>query len=190
MIARVQTPPALVLSGPPGVGKTAVGWRVFDRCTDLALDPAFVDLDLLGAAWPAPDDDPHQSRLKATNLAAVWSNYVRAGSRRLIIAGVVENLRERRQLEEATGGPVVICRLDAPDTELAQRIHRRDREGGDSLDQLIRRASELSAQLAADDTNDYAINTAGRSVDDVADEVLTSWQDAIARTSPTSAPST
>ncbi|TCM51197.1 hypothetical protein EV648_10124 [Kribbella sp. VKM Ac-2568] len=42
------------------------------------------------------------------------------------VAGVVENLDERRQLEEATGGPVVICRLDAPDTELAQRIHAAD----------------------------------------------------------------
>ncbi|WP_158293854.1 hypothetical protein [Kribbella sp. VKM Ac-2568] len=38
----------------------------------------------------------------------------------------MENLDERRQLEEATGGPVVICRLDAPDTELAQRIHAAD----------------------------------------------------------------
>ncbi|MEU4292108.1 hypothetical protein AB0E63_28115 [Kribbella sp. NPDC026596] len=176
IIAQVQTPPILLLSGAPGVGKTSVGWRVFDRCTDLALDPAFADLDLLGAAWPAPDDDPHQSRLKATNLAAVWSNYARAGSRRLIIAGVVENLREKQQLEEATGGHVVICRLDATDAELARRIHDRGREDGDSLDQLVRRASELSAQLAVDDISDYAVHTTGRTIDQVADEVLRRWQ--------------
>jgi hypothetical protein len=176
MIGRVQAPPALVISGPPGVGKTSVGWRVFDRCTDLGEDPAFADLDLLGAAWPAPDDDPHQSRLKATNLAAVWSNYRQAGSRRLIVAGVVENRAERRQLEEATEGPVVICRLDAPDTELAQRIHGRARESGDDLANLVARASELSAQLVAVDVSDYSVGTAGRSIDDVADEVLARWQ--------------
>ena len=164
-----------MLSGPPGVGKTSVGWRVFDRCTDLGQAPAFADLDLLGAAWPAPDDDPHQSRLKATNLAAVWSNYVQAGSKRLIVAGVVENQRERRQLEEATGGPVVICRLDAPDAELAQRIHSRAREAGADLTNLVARASELSAQLVADDVSDYSINTAGRTIDDVAAAVLTHW---------------
>ncbi|MEU4294247.1 AAA family ATPase [Kribbella sp. NPDC026596] len=169
-------PASLVLSGPPGVGKTSVGWRVFDRCTDLDVKPAFADLDLLGAAWPAPDDDPHQSRLKATNLAAVWSNYRRAGSRSLIIAGVVENLLERRQLEDATGGPVMICRLDAPDTELAQRIHGRARETGTGLAQLVARAAELSAQLIAEDVSDHSINTAARTIDDIADEVLTRWQ--------------
>lgn len=175
IIARVQAP-ALVLSGPPGVGKTSVGWRVFARYTDLGQDPAFADLDLLGAAWPAPDDDPHQSRLKATNLAAVWSNYRQAGSRQLIVAGVVENLGERRQLEEATGGSVVICRLDAPDIELAQRIHGRFREVGADLAKLVARASELSAQLVADDVSDYSVATAGRTIDDVADDVLAHWQ--------------
>jgi hypothetical protein len=175
IIGRVQAP-ALVLSGPPGVGKTSVGWRVFDRCTDLGQDPAFADLDLLGAAWPAPDDDPHQSRLKATNLAAVWSNYRQAGSRQHIVAGVVENLGERRQLEEATGGSVVICRLDAPDTELAQRIHGRAREGGADLAKLVARASELSAQLVADDVSDYSVGTAGRTIADVAADVLAHWQ--------------
>ena len=164
-----------MLSGAPGVGKTSVGWRVFDRCTDLDVKPAFADLDLLGAAWPAPDDDPHQSRLKATNLAAVWSNYRRVGSRRLIIAGVVENLAERQQLEHATGGPVLICRLDAPYAELAQRINDRARETGSGVAQLVARAAELSAQLIAADASDFSINTAARTVDDLADEVLTHW---------------
>jgi len=147
---------------------------VFDRCTSLGLDPAFVDLDLLGAAWPAPEDDPHQSRLKAANLAVVWSNYLQAGSRRLIVAGVVENLVERQQLEAATRGPVLICRLDAPDAELAQRIHGRGRDS--DADKLVARASELSAQLAAADVSDFSVRTGGRTVDDVTDEVLSVWQ--------------
>jgi len=164
------------LSGPPGVGKTSVGWRIFDRCTDLGQNPAFADLDLLGAAWPAPADDPHQSRLKATNLAAVWANYREAGSRVLIVAGVVENLTERRQLEAATGGPIVICRLDAPDTELAQRIHIRARETGDDLTALLARAADLSAQLAANDISDFSIDTSTRTIDEVAANILTHWQ--------------
>jgi broad-specificity NMP kinase len=175
MIGRVETSSALVLSGPPGVGKTTVGWRVFDRCTDLGQHPAFADLDLLGAAWPAPEDDPHQSRLKAANLAAVWSNYQVAGSRRLIIAGVVENLGERRQLEVATGGPVVICRLDAPDGELVRRIQGRGREDGADLANLVARAAVLSAQLVADDISDYSVSTADRTIDEVADKVVAHW---------------
>ena len=165
--------PALVLSGPPGVGKTSVGWRVFDRCTDLGQDPAFVDLDLLGAAWPAPADDPHQSRLKAANLAVVWSSYRAAGSRRLIIAGVVETSGERRQQEEATGGPVMICRLTAPDADLAERIRDRGRDA--DVEKLVARAAELSAQLVAQDVSDFSVGTAGRDVDEVADEVFGRW---------------
>ncbi|HZX03437.1 AAA family ATPase, partial [Kribbella sp.] len=175
IIARVPFPPALVLSGPPGVGKTTVGWRVFDRCIDLELAPAFADLDLLGAAWPPPADDPHQSRLKATNLAVIWSNYRAAGHRRLVIAGVVETAAERHLLEAAVGGPVAICRLDASDFQLAERIRHRGRESGDSLDHLVRRASELSVQLATDDISDYTISTADRTIDAVADEVIRRW---------------
>ncbi|WP_427887967.1 AAA family ATPase [Kribbella sp. GL6] len=166
---------ALVLSGPPGVGKTTVGWRVFDRCIDLELAPAFADLDLLGAAWPPPADDPHQARLKATNLALIWSNYRAAGHRRLIVAGVVETPAERELLETSVGGPVVICRLDASDAELADRIRHRGRETGDGVDHLVRRASELSAQLTADDISDYVVSTADRTIDAVADQVLKRW---------------
>jgi hypothetical protein len=166
---------ALVLSGAPGVGKTTVGWRVWDRCIELGLAPAFTDLDLLGAAWPAPADDPYNARMKAANLAAVWANYQRAGSRRLIVAGVVESAAERRLLEEATGGPVVICRLDASDSELALRIERRGREEGDELTRLATRAADLSAQLAADDPSDFSVGTGGRSTGEVADEVLARW---------------
>ncbi|MGZ0150390.1 AAA family ATPase [Kribbella sp. WER1] len=176
----MRTPPALVLSGPPGVGKTTVGWRVFDRCIDLELAPAFADLDLLGAAWPPPADDPHQSRLKATNLAVIWSNYRGAGHRCLVVAGVVENPTERRLLEEATGGPVVLCRLDASDKDLAQRIRHRGRETGDGVDHLVRRAAELSAQLAADDISDHVVSTADRTSDAVADEVVQLWMAKVA----------
>ncbi len=91
----------LVLSGPPGVGKTTVAWRVFDSLTDSGDEPGFIDLDLMGAAWPAPDDDPHQSRLKATNAAAVWANYVAGGSLLLVIAGVVETTADRELLSRA-----------------------------------------------------------------------------------------
>ena len=55
----------LVISGPPGVGKTTVAWKVFSRCADGGRAPAMADLDVPGAAWPAPYDDPFQHRLKA-----------------------------------------------------------------------------------------------------------------------------
>jgi predicted ABC-type ATPase len=167
---------ALVVSGPPGVGKTTVGWRVFDRCTDAGGDPAFVDVDMLGAAWPAPDDDPHQTRLRARNLAAVWANCQAVGSRHLIMADVVESGTDRERLAASVGMPVIVCTLLASSAALETRIRGRGRDHGPGMDKLIKRAATLSSQLAAADMTGFAVDTDGRSVDDIADEVLMRWE--------------
>lgn len=169
-----SAPAVLVLSGPPGAGKTAVAWQVFRLWTAAGLDPAMVDLDLLGAAWPAPSDDPHQSRLKAANLAAVWANYRATGSRRLVVAAVVESEDELSLLTEAVGSSIIVCRLHATPEVLAERITARSRETGGDLSKLIRRASELSSLLASQDVSDFVLDTDHRTIDDVADQVILS----------------
>jgi len=167
----------LVLSGPPGVGKTTVAWRVFDLCTEAGEDPAFVDLDMLGSAWPAPDDDPNQTRLRATNLAAVWANYQAVGSRRLIIAEVVEIDADRERLSAAVGLPVVVCRLVASDGVLEARIRGRGRDHGPGLAKLIDRSAGLARQLAAADIVGFSVATENRSADEIAAEVRQRWDD-------------
>lgn len=167
-------PTVLVLSGPPGVGKTAVAWQVFRLWTEAGLNPAMVDLDLLGAAWPAPSDDPHQSRLKAANLTAVWANYRAGGSRRLIVAGVVESEAELSLLSDAVGRGITVCRLSAAPETLSERITARAREAGGDLTKLIRRASELSELLASQDVSDFVLDTDHRTIEEVADQVILS----------------
>jgi len=165
----------LVISGPPGVGKTTTAWQVFSRCTSEGLDPAMVDLDLLGAAWPVPASDPHQFGLKLQNLAAVWANYRAGGSRRLVVAAVVETLAEKQMLQSAVEADLLLCRLEASEKTLVERIHRRGRDAGGDLDKLIRRASELSALLSEQDVSDLVLETDGRAADEVAEVLLRSW---------------
>jgi len=165
----------LVISGPPGVGKTTVAWQVFSRCASQGLDPAMADLDLLGAAWPAPANDPHQNRLKAENLAAVWANFRAGGSRRLVVAAVVETLTEKQTLQSAVGADLLLCRLTASAETLARRIRGRGRDAGDDLDKLVRRAGELSVQLAGHDVSDLVLDTDRAAADEVADALLTAW---------------
>lgn len=167
--------PVLVPSGPPGVGKTSVGWRVFDLCTAAGDDPAFVDMDMMGAAWPAPDDDPHQSLLRARNLGAVWANYQAAGSRRLILADVVEAEVDRQRLSTAIAAPVVVCALVASPEALVSRISGRGRDHGPGLEKLIRRATTLAERLEGGDGDGLVVRTDDRSVDDIAAEVLRGW---------------
>lgn len=165
----------LVISGPPGVSKTTVAWQVFSRCAEEDRAPAMADLDLLGAAWPAPAGDPFQSQLKARNLAAVWANFHATGSQRLIVAAVVENTSERDLLRSTIGADLFLCRLTASDSTLAERLHDRGREFGDDLPKLVRRAAELSTQLREHDVSDLVLNTDGRSVEDVAESLLAAW---------------
>lgn len=166
----------LVISGPPGVGKTTVAWEVFSRAGERDEAPAMADLDLLGAAWPAPEDDPFQHRLKARNLAAIWSNFRETGSRCLIVAAVIETSGELDMLKSAVGANVFLCRLTASDHTLADRIRDRGREFGDDLSKLVKRSAELSALLASGDVSDLVVNTDRRQVGEVADTLLSKWR--------------
>lgn len=176
MAMRVHPVPMLFLSGPPGVGKTTVAWEIFGQLVDSGNSPAFVDLDLLGACWPVPDDDPHNERMKARNLGAMWQNYRAAGARCVLAAGVIESRDGLALYADAVPNAVpVLCRLYAGRQELADRIVRRGRERGADLDKLTRRAAQLSAQLERDDIADFRVDTDGRGVPEVAREVVKEW---------------
>jgi hypothetical protein len=179
-----ETVPMLLLSGPPGVGKSTVAWEIFDQLVARDDRPALADLDLLGACWPAPEDDPYNERLRATNLAAVWANYRATGARCLIVDGVIETRALRDAYVAAIPGAMaILCRLSAGDGELGRRIERRGRERGDGVARLTRRAVELSRQLESDDCADLTVDTNGREVVEVATEVLrrTGWPARAAR---------
>jgi DNA polymerase III delta prime subunit len=161
--------PFLLLSGPPGVGKTTASWQIFDQLVEEGERPALVDLDLLGASWPVPDDDPHNERLKARNLGAMWQNFYASGVRCLIAAGVVETRENLDLLRDAVPGAVTaLCRLRAGDHELAARISGRGRERGDGAAKLAHRARQLSAQMEAHDVADLVVDTDNHSIAEVA----------------------
>lgn len=42
--------PVLWLSGPPGVGKSAVAWVIYERLQGAGAAPAYVDVDQLECA--------------------------------------------------------------------------------------------------------------------------------------------
>ncbi len=173
--------PFLLISGPPGVGKTTVSWEIFDQLIDEGYRPALADVDLLGAAWPAPEDDPYNERLRAANLQAVWRNFHAAGARCLVAATVVEsqaNLdRYRTAIPDARA---TLCRLHASGAELANRIVRRGRERGDGIDKLTKRALYLAEELARNDIADVVVDTTDLDIPDVARRIRTEaggWPD-------------
>jgi hypothetical protein len=73
----------LLVCGPPGVGKSTIGfqlYQLYQRCLRAGLTAGYIDLDQIGFLVPRPDDDPRNHGLKAVNLAGTWQTYHAAGA--------------------------------------------------------------------------------------------------------------
>lgn len=81
----------LLLRGPPGVGKSTIGFQLYLRCLQAGLTAGYIDLDQIGFLTPPADGDPGNHRLKAANLAAIWRTYHPAGARHLVTTGPIHN---------------------------------------------------------------------------------------------------
>jgi hypothetical protein len=118
--------PFLWLCGPTGVGKSSVGYAIFQQVYSSGIKVAYVDFDQIGLCYPSPADDPHNHRVKAQNLGVVWPTYRAAGARCLIAAGGVPS----REIVMTYAGKVpdtdlTLCRLRAKPEYLTERVFRR-----------------------------------------------------------------
>ncbi|HEU5368609.1 MAG TPA: nucleoside-triphosphatase [Ktedonobacterales bacterium] len=83
--------PVLLVTGPPGVGKTTVAAEVSELLDQTGIAHAFVDVDSLRWCYPRPAHDRFRIQLAMKNLAAIWANFQAAGATCLILADVVES---------------------------------------------------------------------------------------------------
>jgi hypothetical protein len=81
----------LLLCGPAGVGKSTIGFQLYQRCVRAGLTAGYIDLDQIGFLRPRPAGDPRSHRLKARNLAAIWRTYHAAGATHLVLSGPIQD---------------------------------------------------------------------------------------------------
>jgi adenylylsulfate kinase-like enzyme len=147
--------PVLWLCGPPGIGKSTVGWEIFTQLTQAGIEAGYVDIDQLGICYPEPASDPGRHRMKARNLGAVVANYRAAGARCIIVSGVVDPGRgvPAGLIPRAA---VTVCRLRAGRDELRQRFLGRAKQAG-QLDEVLDQADAMDAS----DVADVCVDTGG-----------------------------
>lgn len=170
--------PILLISGPVGVGKSTTGGEVSEILASNNTPHTFLDFDQVRYSYPRPADDPWGNRLGFENLGSIWQNCARYGSLNLVISEVVESPAFLDSLLQVIPeGEVTTVQLSASIGTLEARL--REREIGSGLDWHINRAGELLNSLAEAPTpSDYRVETDGRAVIEIAEEIvaLKAWR--------------
>jgi len=170
----------LALTGPSGSGKTAVGFEVTRQLQAVEIAHAYIDTDHLDMVYPQPPLD-ELTRLSTRNLAAVWSSFAELGYTRLVLALQAPNLQVavegwlHASIPEAE---ITVLRLQASEATRAERLA--SREIGSGLEDHIASSNRAAAYIASQAEDVTVIETDGRSVIEVAREVLAlvGWLDA------------
>lgn len=158
----------LVISGAMGAGKTTALGEASDMLSAHGIAHAAVDLDCLGVAGIS---DAVAQTLMAKNLAAVWQNYAKAGITRILIAEALESMAQRKRIAASIpDAELIVCRLIAPLETMQARI--RAREPGLLQQHFVARTAQLEATLDASRVEDFSVDNGGRSITDVAREIL------------------
>ena len=171
-----DTVPMLVITGPPGVGKTAVAAAISDELEGAGMPHAMVDADQLRWCYPALANDRFRVALGLRNLAAVWANYRQERAERLVLADIVERRADVEGYRQVIpGAAITVVRLEATLPTIERRL--RGRESGASLVWHLRRAAELASLMERNHVGDLLIATDERAVQGIARETLarTHW---------------
>lgn len=178
--------PFLWLCGPSGVGKSVVGYEIFQQVYRSGIKASFMDFDQFGLCYPSPAGDPHNHQVKAENLGAVWPTYRMAGARCLIaVGGVISRETVVRYAGQVPGMDLTLCRLRATAERLTERVFRRGLGRGPVIpgpppttakQQLAAMAAEAireAGELDAADFADLCIDTDNHTVAQVAKHIRT-----------------
>ncbi len=151
----------LWLCGPAAVGKSTVGWQVYQQVRRAGVNAAFVDLDQIGFHRPVPVGDPGNHRLKAANLAAVWRAFRGSGAGCLIAVGPLDRPGDAgAYLAALPAATITLCRLHA---RVIGQPQARLREIADQAARIVD---------ALDGVADLWVDTHDRPADDIAAEIL------------------
>ena len=139
---------AVFINGTVGAGKTTAAEALSTALETASVPHALIDLDQIRRMWPSPADDPFNSALERANLRDVVSNYRRAGARRFILAGVIEDTGAVGGYLDAVGTErLLIVRLRGDRNVLADRIRFRHAGDDAAMTWHLHRLGELDGIL-------------------------------------------
>jgi broad-specificity NMP kinase len=164
---------AVVLTGPPGAGKTSVLTALVDALSDDDITHAAVEVEMLVWTHPALIEEQW-----ARHVRAACELYREAGRRLLLVAHTLETDADVAELLDAVGADeVFLVRLEAQPATLVERIIEREPRSWSGLDDLVEHTQELAASMRALNDVDLVLKTEGERAEDVAARIRAARQD-------------
>ncbi len=134
---------AVLLTGPPGSGKTVALTALLDALAADGIPHAGVDVDEVAWAFPFPDLSQRCEHLRA------WrDSHSRAGTTLLVVAEVIESEAHLAEVLDVLGADdYLMARLHANLSTLRERIIAREPDGWFALDYLLDETQRLHTTM-------------------------------------------
>ena len=157
----------VLITGPPGAGKTSVLTALVDALTDDDVAHAAIELETLAWTHPALSDQAWLRHLETT-----CALYREAGHRLLLVAETLETDDQVNRLLAALGADQrFLVRLEAPPATLVERIAEREPESWSGLAGLVEHTQELAVTMPALQAVDLVLSTDGERPETVAQRI-------------------
>jgi GTPase SAR1 family protein len=155
---------AVVLTGPPGSGKSSVLTALVDALSDDDIPHAAVEVEAVVWTHPALGDEQW-----ARHVQAVCALHRQAGHELLLVAQTLETDADVTRLKRAVGADeYLLVRLEARPATLVERINDREPATWSGLPRLVEHAQELAASMPALRAVDLVLSTEGQRPETVA----------------------
>jgi broad-specificity NMP kinase len=133
----------IVITGPPGAGKSTLATEIHDALGDAGVANALVELDELERAYP-----PLPCERVFGHLAAITRSYRDAGYELLFVTATIQDAGYGDSLVRAIGQrPNEVVLLTARAATLEQRIRAREPATWSGLEALVQEALRLADQM-------------------------------------------
>jgi GTPase SAR1 family protein len=157
----------LLITGPPGAGKTSVLTALVDSLTDDDVPHAAIELETLAWTHPALSDE-----LWLRHIQTTCALYREAGHRLLLVAETLETDDDVDGLLDVLGADAYfLVRLEAQAATLVERIIEREPESWSGLAELVEHTQELAVTMPALSGVDFVVTTEDQRPEAVAQRI-------------------
>ena len=155
---------AVVITGPPGAGKSSVLTALTDALSDDDIAHAAVEVEALAWTHPALTEEQWRRQLRLNCRL-----YRDAGHTLLLLAQTLETDDDVAELLAAVDADdSVLVRLEAPPQTLAERIIEREPASWSGLPGLVEHARELATSMPDLTGVKLVLSTEGQRPEEVA----------------------